>query len=235
MFRALTGTLLVSAFPFGVTSRGQWVGSVCVLPGGRRNETWGALKATAFGLLLLAVSLPGLAAEVAPRSYRYVSPDGWVLVFTAQFDTPDKLETLRSTATLAAAPLAKMVLDTQDEYDWLQCTIAMPEGISVFVGPNTRVIFRRDSLDVVSRGLVFTDRSAMQYWDSRGSEIALGLAENADIYAMTGKVSLPGAKTKVRAISYGAFVIVPDGSGINKSSVKEVKVTGVRVEKKDAR
>lgn len=191
-----------------------------------------AFVAVLLVLTFAAVPVGTLCAEPSPRPYRYASPDGWVLVLTAQFDTPDRLETLRSTATLAASPLAKMVLDTQDQYDWLQCTIAMPEGVSLTIGPNTKVVFRLDSVDVVGSGFIFTDRSAMQYWDSRCGEIPLGLSEKTDIFARTGKVSLPGAKTKVRAISYGAFVVVPDGSGITKSSVKEVKVTGVRVEKK---
>ena len=188
------------------------------------------MKRLLFCILCLCVILGGRRA-VVDNPCRYSSPEGWKFQFVKQFnpvDAQEKIEILRSVR--AIPPMLEMIMKTQDKYDWLQCGIVVPENMSLVVGPETKVIIRKDSVEVQSIKLIFTDRFGTQYWDSQYGQIPLGLSEHIGIYAKTGKVTPDGGKTKLRVISYGVFVAVPSQSGITKSNIMEVKLTGVRVE-----
>jgi len=180
-------------------------------------------------LFLVAYVAPVLAADKV-NLCRYSSPEGWRFQYLKQFDPgekEDKISLLRAIGQIP--PALEMILNNQDQYDWLQCAILVPETFSLVVGPETKVLIKKDSGEIESIKLIFTDRSFIQYWDSKAGNIWLGLSENTDIYAAKpGKTTLDGKK--IRAISYAVFVLVPSKSGITKSNIKEVKLTGVRVE-----
>jgi hypothetical protein len=181
-------------------------------------------------LFLVAYVAPVLAAdEVNPC--RYTDPKGWKFQFVKQFnpaDVQEKIEILRSVGMIP--PMLEMIVKSEDKYDWLQCGIMVPENMSLVIGPETKVLIKKDSVEIVSIKLVFTDRLGRQYWDSQYGQIPLGLSEHTGIYAKSGEVTPDRGKTKLRVISYGVFVAMPKHSGITKSSIKEVKLTGVGVE-----
>ena len=181
-------------------------------------------------LFLVAYVAPVLAADKV-NLCRYSSPEGWRFQYLKQFDPgekEDKISLLRAIGQIP--PALEMILNNQDQYDWLQCAILVPETFSLVVGPETKVLIKKDSGEIESIKLVFTDRLGRQYWDSQYGQIPLGLSEHTGIYAKSGEVTPDRGKTKLRVISYGVFVAMPKHSGITKSSIKEVKLTGVGVE-----
>lgn len=180
-------------------------------------------------LFSVAYVAPVLAAD-GVNPCRYSSPEGWRFQILKRFDpgeNEDKIAILRAIGRVP--PAFDMIMNNQHEYDWLHCAILVPEMFSLVVGPDTKVIIKRDSVEIVSIKLIFTDHSFMQYWDSQVAPIWLGLSEETDIYAAKpGKITFDGKK--IRAISYAGFVLVPAHSGITTSNIKEVRLTGVRVE-----
>ncbi|MFH0777345.1 MAG: hypothetical protein V2A71_01815 [Candidatus Eisenbacteria bacterium] len=161
---------------------------------------------------------------------RYQSPDGWRFQFLAQFnpiDIREKVELARKIQGIP--PVLRMMLDSQNQYDWLQCGILVPENFCLTLGSLTKAVIKKDSVEVISNKLIFTDNSHYQYWDSQQGEITLGLSEDIDIKSKVDKISLDGGKSKVRAIAYAVYALVPSGSNLTKSNVKEVRLTGVRV------
>jgi hypothetical protein len=99
----------------------------------------------------------------------------------------------------------------------------------VIVGPGTRAIFKRDSVEIVSKELIFIQREGFQYWSSQHGEIPLGPSEDIGLYTV-GPLKVKRDGKEFRAIGYVCFALVPYGSGITKQSLRGVMVSGARAE-----
>ena len=185
------------------------------------------MRLLAATLLLLTLAAPALAAKDVLT--RYSSPDGWRLQTREVWNPVERIESARSRGMPAVPPMLDMMIDTQHEYDWLECGIVVRDGVVLEVGPFTRIaIVYDDSLRVVGDRLVFPDRTFMQHWDSQQGEIWLGLTGNREIYHSVGKAKGFTERGRVNAIVYLAFALLPHGSSITESNVKQVMVTGVQ-------
>ena len=164
----------------------------------------------------------------------FISSDGWRFRYVKQLnpvEAQEKVDMLRAMGMSGAVPaIFQMILNTQDKCDWLRCSIIVPEDMLLIVGPTTRAVFVRESTQVTSLKLIFADRSGAQYWDSQDGEIPLGASQDINLFSIPPrKIALPDG-TKIRAIAYVCFVLVPYGSHLEKDTLKEVMVTGIRVE-----